>query len=485
MTASASTLTPARPQGARRFVFLSPTITILGIVGVLLLVAVIALVGTMLRQIEANRLATGFNFSTANRPFSQLEHEAMQSLVYVASNPDDFDADHFQQELDVLASRWEVVFWPTVQAVFPQDIKDNIDEMIPMWDSIQDLGAQWIADPDDEAVRAELAQVLSDFSLLVFQTDVRYQSIRGFTLDNFNQSTQNLLAALTVVLLLLVGFVIIAAYSIYRFVRAQRAAEDKTRAALAAEAAAKETSQFKDQFLAVMSHELRTPLNAIIGFLGIMNMSGKLDERNAHMLQRTRANAERLLILINDILDLSKIEAGRMELVPSPVSPRELVGRWQTQMEVLAKQKDLKFTVTIDPRLPDEIMIDESAVTKIGTNLLSNAFKFTDEGEVALETKYTDRQWYIIVRDTGIGIPAHMHNHIFESFRQVDNSFKRPYGGTGLGLPIVQHLVKAMNGTVRVDSEPGKGSTFTVTLPVVPVEAKETPAVPTVQLQPA
>jgi signal transduction histidine kinase len=478
-------IAPAKAPVTRRFVFLSPTITILGIVGILLLVAVIALIGTMLRQIEANRIATGFNFSTANRPFSQLEHEAMQTLVYVTENPEDFDAARFQQDLDVLASRWEVVFWPTVQAVFPQDIKDNIDEMIPMWDSIQDLSAEWMADPQNEEVHAELAQLLSDFSLLVFQTDVRYQTIRGLTLDNFNQSTENLLVALTIVLVLLVGFVIIAAYAMYRFVQAQRSAEAKTRAALAAESAANETSQFKDQFLAVMSHELRTPLNAIIGFLGIMGMSGKLDERNTHMLQRTRANAERLLILINDILDLSKIEAGRMELVPSAVSPRELVGRWQTQMEVLAKQKDLKFTVTIDPHLPDEIMIDENAVTKIGTNLLSNAFKFTDEGEVSLESKYSDRQWYIIVRDTGIGIPAHMHNHIFESFRQVDNSFKRPYGGTGLGLPIVQHLVKAMNGTVRVDSEPGKGSTFTVTLPVEPVEKAAAPTVSVSQLQPA
>jgi signal transduction histidine kinase len=451
----------------RRFVFLSPLITLLGICGVLLLGAMLVLATVILRQVEANRAAIGFNFSTANRPFSQLEHETLQLLVYVASRPDPLDIERFQTEMDVLASRWEVVFWPSVQAVFPEEIKNNVAAMLPMWDNIQTLSRRWMDEPDNETVRLELADILNEFSLLVFQTGIRYQSFRGVILSGINDSSQSLLIALAIVSLLLVGYVIMGVLSITRFLQEQKIAETKTRTALAAEAAALETSRFKDQFLAVMSHELRTPLNAIIGFLGIMTMTSKLDDRSTHMLQRVRANADRLLVLINDILDLSKIESGRLELAPMAVNLREMTQRWHYQMEVLAKQKELQFSLTVDPQLPECILIDEDAVTKIGTNLLSNAFKFTEKGEVTLKLKSQGEEWQIEVCDSGIGIPTHMFDHIFESFRQVDGSSKRNYGGTGLGLSIVQHLVKAMNGTVRVQSEVGTGSTFTISLPLI------------------
>jgi signal transduction histidine kinase len=455
-----------RANFIRGFVFLSPRITLLGICGVLLLAAMIVLGTVILRQVEANRAAMGFNFSTANRPFSQLEHEVLQLLVYVTSRPDPLDPEQFQADLDVLASRWEVVFWPSIQAVFPQEIKNNVEEMRPMWDDIQTLSANWLAEPDNEAVRAELADLLNRFSLLVFQTDIRYQSFRGVILSGINESSQSLLIALGVVSLLLVGFVVIGALSIARFLQEQKIAETRTREALAAQKAALETSRFKDQFLAIMSHELRTPLNAIIGFLGILNMTSQFDERQTHMLHRIRTNSERLLVLINDILDLSKIESGRLELAPMPVSLRDLAQRWQFQMEVLAKQKDLRFSVNIDSLLPEHILIDEDALTKVATNLLSNAFKFTEKGDVTLSLKRNQQLWMLEVQDSGIGIPAHMFDHIFESFRQIDGSSTRNYGGTGLGLSIVQHLVKAMNGTVQVQSEVGKGSTFTVTLPL-------------------
>ena len=240
-----------------------------------------------------------------------------------------------------------------------------------------------------------------------------------------------------------------------------------------ATAEAKEASRLKDEFLSVMSHELRTPLNAMIGFLGIMNMTGNLDEKNRHMVQRVRANAKRLLALINDVLDISRIEAGRLQLYPTEQAVDQLAEQIKSNMSILAEQKGLVFTVRIDDSVPATIVVDQDAIMKIITNLLSNAFKFTEQGEVSLLLQAQDRNLVIKVTDTGMGIPPHMYEVIFERFRQVDGSSTRQHGGSGLGLAIVQHLCKAMNGSVTVESILSKGSTFTAALQILspqPVE---------------
>ena len=229
---------------------------------------------------------------------------------------------------------------------------------------------------------------------------------------------------------------------------------------------AREANRLKDEFLAIMSHELRTPLNAIIGFQGIMEMMGDLSEKHLQRVKRTRANAERLLHLIDDVLDISRIESGRLQIVPSRVSIRDLTDGLHRQMNVLADEKNLRFEILIDDNVPPTIWVDEDSVTKVITNLLANAFKFTSEGEVGVHIGCGDGSWQIQVKDTGIGIPAHMHEIIFERFRQVDGSTKREYGGSGLGLAIARQLCEAMGGTIRVYSTPAQGSTFTVTLPL-------------------
>lgn len=230
---------------------------------------------------------------------------------------------------------------------------------------------------------------------------------------------------------------------------------------------AEENSRLKDEFLSVMSHELRTPLNAIIGFQGIMLMQSELDERSTHMVRRAQANARRLLSLINDILDISRIESGRLQLVPVEINVQHETEKWRSQMGVLADEKNIGFEVNIDDQLPEILYADEDAVTKIVTNLLGNAIKFTDEGTVSLNLSQCNGEWIIEVMDTGVGIPHHMHDIIFERFRQVDGSSTRKHGGTGLGLAIVRNLCQAMGGNVILESEPGKGSKFTVNLPLV------------------
>ncbi len=229
---------------------------------------------------------------------------------------------------------------------------------------------------------------------------------------------------------------------------------------------ANEAAHAKEVFLATMSHELRTPLHAIIGFLGILKMNGGLEERSAHIVERIRVNAERLLALINDILEISRIESGKLEISRDTINVRHLVETLYTQMYVLAENKGLKFTTAVSDDLPPMMIADQDALLKILTNLLGNAFKFTHEGEVSLKVSGAGGKISFEVKDTGIGIAEQNQEGVFDSFTQVDSSMTRAYGGTGLGLSIVRRLCRAMNGDVTLQSALGKGSTFTVTLPL-------------------
>ena len=231
---------------------------------------------------------------------------------------------------------------------------------------------------------------------------------------------------------------------------------------------ANDANRLKDDFVATMSHELRTPLNAIIGFSGIMLMQGALNDQVQDKIYRIRSNAERLLNLINDILDISRIESGRVEVIPEQVDIKEFITNVSTRISVLVEEKQLDYEVTIDPDMPQTVYVDEDLLNKVVTNLLSNAVKFTAEGTVSLGIcRRDDKNWRITVQDTGKGIPVYMHNTIFERFRQVDSSSKRQYGGTGLGLAIVKRICETMNGKVWVESRQNEGSTFLVELPLI------------------
>ncbi len=239
-----------------------------------------------------------------------------------------------------------------------------------------------------------------------------------------------------------------------------------------ATASAKEAARLKSEFLANMSHELRTPLNAIIGYsdMLLMGMTGSLNDNQHHKIERLRENGTRLLTLINDILDLTRIEARRVDIIAKPFDLRPLIRRLASQVEVLAQDKGLDFEVDVASDVPEKITGDEKRLEQIIVNLLSNAFKFTSQGKVALKVWTTGQIWQIAVSDTGIGIPPHARSLIFEEFRQLDGSSNRVYKGTGLGLAITRNLVRLMDGQITVDSELGQGSTFTVTFPLVQPE---------------
>lgn len=242
---------------------------------------------------------------------------------------------------------------------------------------------------------------------------------------------------------------------------------------IVAQQEAEQANRVKSQFLANMSHELRTPLAAINGFVQILltGMVGELNEKQRTNLERTLANGRHLLALVNDVLDIAKIEAGGMELVPKTIVVRDWVQAIIEQTRPLAEEKSLPLEFEIKSDVPQAVQGDAHRLQQIVVNLLSNAIKFTEKGRVRLEIECAPPDKCIIrVSDTGIGIPPEARELIFDEFRQVDSSTTREYGGTGLGLAITRKLVLLMGGTIAVESEVGKGSTFTVTLPLVVVE---------------
>ncbi len=229
----------------------------------------------------------------------------------------------------------------------------------------------------------------------------------------------------------------------------------------------REVDRLKSEFLANMSHELRTPLNSILGYtqLLLLDLEGQIDEESYEDLQSIDTNGKHLLSLINDILDLAKIEAGRMQLHKEQIEVGALIEQVQSNNAGLFLNKNLEFNVEVAEDLPP-IWADQIRVTQILNNLISNAAKFTEQGGVTLRAYRSDDNICFSVSDTGIGIaPADLET-IFEKFRQVDGSFTRRAEGTGLGLPITRHLVEMHGGRIEVQSELGKGSTFSVYLPI-------------------
>ena len=226
-------------------------------------------------------------------------------------------------------------------------------------------------------------------------------------------------------------------------------------------------SQHKSQFLANMSHELRTPLNAILGYTELIldDIYGETPEKMRGVLDRVQRNGKHLLGLINDVLDLSKIEAGQLSLSLADYSLKDVVHSVFSAVESLATEKKLALKVEVPPNLPSG-RGDERRLTQVLLNLVGNAIKFTDKGEVAIRAAASNGSYTLSVRDTGPGIAEADQKKIFEEFQQADSSATKKKGGTGLGLSIARRIIEMHGGRIWVDSKIGEGSTFSVEIPV-------------------
>jgi signal transduction histidine kinase/DNA-binding NarL/FixJ family response regulator/PAS domain-containing protein len=267
----------------------------------------------------------------------------------------------------------------------------------------------------------------------------------------------------------------------------QRDLRKERDSAQAARDEAEAANQAKSTFLATMSHEIRTPMNGVVGTAELLERE-PLSERQKRMVGTIRSSAGSLLRIIDDVLDFSKIEAGRMELEEAPFSLRALIDGATETLSVQVEKKGLELNAFVEDDTPDSLLADAIRIRQILFNLIGNATKFTDRGTITVRARaqaVEDDQVTLglTISDTGIGMDTVQQARLFQPFSQADSSTTRRYGGTGLGLSIVRRLAELMDGTVAVDSAPGKGSTFTVTLKVkraaeVPVAASPPDAPP-------
>jgi signal transduction histidine kinase len=252
---------------------------------------------------------------------------------------------------------------------------------------------------------------------------------------------------------------------------------EQTEEALAqALAQAQAANRLKSQLLARVSHELRTPLNAILGYAEMLELGayGDISDRQRQAVSKIVSSNNSLTSLVNELLDLASLEAGKLVLTMTSFTPVDIVDPVLARLNVLAQRKGLSLTSQIAADTPRILFGDPNRVQQILTNLVGNAIKFTETGSVEVSLYRPDaRYWAMQVSDTGPGIPPEAQQYIFEPFRQVDGSMTRLHKGSGLGLSIVKELTTLIGGQVMVESEPGRGSAFTVLLPLHPVQ--ETP----------
>jgi signal transduction histidine kinase/integral membrane sensor domain MASE1/DNA-binding NarL/FixJ family response regulator len=294
---------------------------------------------------------------------------------------------------------------------------------------------------------------------------------------------------LTPEIILFSGLIFTALYAIFLFSLTERAkiveslVREKTREAEKEKENALKASAAKAAFLAQMSHEIRTPMNGILGF---MDMLGKtqLDKNQQTYLEKSTAAGNILLSIIADILDLSRIEAGKLILENAPFNFRESLNTCLELVKADAAQKGLDLQVNIDNSCPEFLIGDKLRLMQIFINLLSNAVKFTDTGFIRLEASYNQKILTANIKDTGIGIDPKSINIIFESFVQADSGISRKYGGAGLGLSIIKRILDAMNGEISIASEKDKGSTFTFNVPLEKIDNLPTISGPSKTLAP-
>ena len=308
----------------------------------------------------------------------------------------------------------------------------------------------------------------------LIQQQYQYQYEKQKTIDQLENEKQLLIASekqqqqrvISIAIGLVLVLSLIFALILYRRLQVSRiqAIEIKKQ-----KQRAEQSERHKEQFLANMSHEIRTPMHAISGMVKILERNQHLSEQEK-FLKAMQVSSDNLTVLLDDILDLSKIEAGKIEVEEVPFQPREVIENVRQMLVYKAEEKGLELKIEIDPQIPEFLLGDPTRLSQVLTNLAGNSIKFTNKGSVSIIAKRKSEFLICEVHDTGIGIPKDKLYTIFDAFEQAKGSTSRNFGGTGLGLNISKQLVELQKGNIWAESEEGQGSTFFVSLPLVTVD---------------
>lgn len=426
-------------------------------IGFALLVMAIVLASVFFARQQNSTGILQYQLAEQSRYFVQLQRETLRLMILVGLPPDQFDQSTVEIQSALMESRVNLLDVARLgDSETQQIIEEDKRQLVALYQPIEPMIQQWIDQPNDLEHKAVLLETLTEYERTVNDVEVEQSRIRRAALNQLRDAT-------TTALWSVFGSVVMVVFVILIFLGALRQyLQESQRAEIALE-----TSRLKDNFLAIVSHELRTPLNGILGYAGLMaeGISGVVDAEAKMLLERIIANSKRLNLLINDLLDLNKLESHKMLITPEKTNIRQLVGEWEREIGSLMYQKNVVLELLVQEDMPEIVLVDRLRLTQIATNLLSNAIKFTEQGSIHLSIEPHADQFILKVADTGIGIVKDKQETIFEAFRQADESTTRKYGGTGLGLAIVRRLTELMGGTIGVESEIGKGSVFTVTLP--------------------
>lgn len=348
---------------------------------------------------------------------------------------------------------------PSIKLIFSDEDFSLVKNIQSESDSVKQLIADSQQTTNPETRRADLLAL--DIQLDTMETTVKRLIDRQAITQRaaIVETNDSLVASqrtslLAGVIVLLMGLALAAIFRRTLIARLQQAVE---------------ADRLKGQLLANVSHELRTPLNAIQGYAQLLGEEayGALSEGQRNTIQRIRLNTTQLQGMVNNLLDRAQLEQGKLGLRTAPFSPAELIETTQTALSILASTKGLELAGEVAPDVPVRLMGDEIRLQQILLNLTSNAIKFTEHGTVQVRIFLADpAHWALQVSDTGIGMPPEAQEHVFEAFWQIDSTATRRHRGSGLGLSIVKQLADLMGAEIKVSSQPGQGSTFTLVFPL-------------------
>ena len=440
-----------------------------------LAVAMAILLGLQITQKRAIERANDLRADSVTALVFQFEREFLrfrQTLEASVIRPGAPDADNLTLRYDLFLSRLSLLRDnPTTDLITHraeyQTAMPHLDDLITKADKVM------AADPLNKKDLADLLTAFNNIGVDVQALSLAANSEVAALLESQDKTMleqNNQIIRLTLAQLV---FLLMAAGALALRQRRQeqerQALEDLTHELREAHFRAEAANRGKSQFLANMSHELRTPFNGMLGMMSLLE-STPLTTAQTDYIKTAKGSANHLLTLLNDILDVSALESGKMTLNPEPVQLSALLNEVNALMHPLASEKQLKFSIVVQAELPAWVLADATRLKQILFNLVNNALKFTDHGGVTLTIVSRPRTdgntgLAFLVEDTGIGMDDHVLSRLFQRFYQVDGGLARKFGGTGLGLEISQTLARMMGGAIEVESTLGKGSVFTLHLP--------------------